>query len=373
VPHGKGQQKEEGKYTTSSDEGSSSDDEDDLLALFANLNMQQKEKLNELIGASHEKDELLDRQEEFLIKENKQHVKVKNAYAQEIEKCENLTKELSICHDTISNLRTENTNLFAKVEKSNVCHDSIVNLKHENASLIAKIDKLNESIASLKTENDKLISKAKDLNDCNVSISNLRNQNVMLHAKIDELNACKPSTSSVDHVTICTRCRDINVDAIHDHLALIKQQNDHIAQLTAKINEHEIENEKFKFARSMLYIGRRPGIKDGIGFQQGSNVKLNAPKDCLILLMARLPWLRITKVTFYILLVILSTRLGEFMLGSLILFLTMLLYTRMRHLALGILPMLKCLKINLLLHQMNLMFHLKPLMLLMCLLTNQAK
>jgi hypothetical protein len=27
----------------------------------------------------------------------------------------------------------------------------------------------------------------------------------------------------------------------------------------------------------MLYNGRRPGIKDGIGFQQGSNVKLNAP------------------------------------------------------------------------------------------------
>jgi hypothetical protein len=28
----------------------------------------------------------------------------------------------------------------------------------------------------------------------------------------------------------------------------------------------------------MLYSGRRPGIKDGIGFQQGRNVKLNAPK-----------------------------------------------------------------------------------------------
>jgi hypothetical protein len=224
-----------------------------ICLVFCQLNMQQKEKLNELIGAIHEKDELLDSQEEFLIKENKKHVKVKNAYAQEIEKCENLTKDLSICHDTISNLRTENVNLIAKVEKSNVCHDSIVNLKHENASLIAKIDKLNESIVSLKTENDKLISKAKDLNVCNISISNLRNENAMLHAKIDELNACKPSTSSVDHVTICTRCRDINVNVIHDHLALIKQQNDHIAQLTAKINEHEIENEKFKFARSMLY------------------------------------------------------------------------------------------------------------------------
>jgi hypothetical protein len=59
------------KYTTSSDDGSSSEDEDDLLALFANLNMQQKEKLNELIGVIHNKDELLDSQEEFLIKENK--------------------------------------------------------------------------------------------------------------------------------------------------------------------------------------------------------------------------------------------------------------------------------------------------------------
>jgi hypothetical protein len=254
------------KYTTSSDEGSSSDNEDDLLALFANLNMQQKEKLNELIGAIHEKDELLDSQEEFLIKENKKHVKVKNAYAQEVEKNENLFKELSICHDTISNLRNENAKLLAKVEKLNVCDDSIANLKNDNASLIAKIDKLNESISSLKIENDKLIVKAKDLNICNDSISCLRNENATLYAKIEELRSCKPSTSTIEHISICNRCRDINVDAIHDHLALIKQQNDHIAQLTSKINEHEIENEKFKFARSMLYNGRCPGIKDGIGF-----------------------------------------------------------------------------------------------------------
>jgi hypothetical protein len=159
-----------------------------------------------------------------------------------------------------------------------ICHDSITNLRNENASLKAKIDKLNESISSLRTENASLISKAKELNVCIDSISCLRNENAILHAKIDELNVCKPSTSIVDHITICTRCRDVNVEAIHGHLALIKQQNDHIAQLTTKINEHEIENENFKFARSMLYSGRRPGIKDGIVFQQGSNVKLNAPK-----------------------------------------------------------------------------------------------
>jgi hypothetical protein len=90
-----------------------------------------------LIGAIHEKDELLDSQEEFLIKENKTHVKIKNAYAQEVHKNENLTKELSICYDSITSLR------------------------NEDANLIAKIDKLNESISSLRTENASLVSKVK--------------------------------------------------------------------------------------------------------------------------------------------------------------------------------------------------------------------
>jgi monoamine oxidase len=94
--------------------------------------------LNELIGAIHEKDELLDSQEEFLIKENKKHVKVKNAYAREIEKCEKLASELSICLDAVSDLRTENAKLLAKAEKLNVYDDSLVNLKNDNASLNAK-------------------------------------------------------------------------------------------------------------------------------------------------------------------------------------------------------------------------------------------
>jgi hypothetical protein len=110
------------KYATSSDEDNSSDEEDNLRTLFANLNMQQKEKLNELISAIHEKDELLDSQEDFLIKENKKHVKVKNAYALEIEKCEKLSSELSTCRDIIANLRNENARLIAKVD-SNVCDD----------------------------------------------------------------------------------------------------------------------------------------------------------------------------------------------------------------------------------------------------------
>jgi hypothetical protein len=97
---------------------------------------------------------------------------LKNAYALEVEKCMNLSKELNICNDSISCLRTENDNLIAKIG----------------------------------------------------------------------VNASNVSTSTIEHVTICTRCRDVNIDAMNDHLVMIKEQNDHIAKLNAKIAEHELEN-----------------------------------------------------------------------------------------------------------------------------------
>jgi transcription initiation factor IIF auxiliary subunit len=202
------------KYTTSDDEGSSSDNEDDLTSLFPNLTKDQKKKINELIESINEKDDLLECQEDLLVKENKKFVKLKNAYALEVEKCEILSKELNMCNDSISCLKIENDNLIAKIE---------------------------------------------------------------------ELNICKSSTSTVEHITICTRCRDANIDAMDNHIAMIKEQNDHIDKLNAKIAENELEIENFKFARNLLYNGRRPGIKEGIGFEQGSqsNIKLNAPKNKL--------------------------------------------------------------------------------------------
>jgi hypothetical protein len=201
----------EGSSSDDNDEGSSSNDNDDLTSFFAKLTKDQKKKINELIETINEKDDILECQEDLLVKENKKIIKLKDVYALEVEKCENLSKELIICNDSISCLRTENNNLIAKIE---------------------------------------------------------------------ELNACKPSTSTIEHVIICTRCRDVNIDAMNNHLAMIKEQNDHIAKLNAKIAEHELENDNIKFARSMLYNGRRPGVKDDIGFQQGSqsNIKLNAPR-----------------------------------------------------------------------------------------------
>jgi hypothetical protein len=203
------------------------------------------------------------------------------------------------------------------------------------------------------------------LNVCNESISYLRDENAMLKSKKDELNVCKPSTSTVDHVTIYTRCRDVNVDAIYDHLALIKQQNDHIAQVTAKINEHEIENKKFKFARSMLYYGRHPGIKDDIGFQQGSNVKLNAPKRLSNFVKGKAPMVQNNEGYILYPAGYPQHKIRRIMVRKLIMFLIMHLCIRTRLVALGNQPMLNCLKRKLLLHQMNLTFHLRLLMHLM--------
>src|SRR5688500_17056384 len=85
-------------------------------------------------------------------------------------------------------------------------------------------------------------------------------------------------------------------------------------------------------------------------------------KICLTLLKARLPCLRITRVTFCTLPVIPRAKLGEFTLGSLTLALTMLLCIGVRHLALGNQPVPSCLERKLLMHQMNIAFHLRLLM-----------
>jgi hypothetical protein len=83
------------------------------------------------------------------------------------------------------------------------------------------------------------------------------------------LNVAHASTSTVEHVSIFTRYKNVDVDALIDNFVLIKSINEHIATLDAKIVEHELENENFKFAKTVLYNGRCPNIKDGVGFQSG--------------------------------------------------------------------------------------------------------
>jgi SMC interacting uncharacterized protein involved in chromosome segregation len=67
-----------------------------LTSLFANLTKEQKKKINELIETINEKEDILECLEDLLVKKNKKFVKLKEAYALEVEKCENLSKELNI-------------------------------------------------------------------------------------------------------------------------------------------------------------------------------------------------------------------------------------------------------------------------------------
>jgi hypothetical protein len=77
-------------YTTSDYEGNSNEKDDDLSSLFANLTIEQKEKINELVKTINEKYEILECQEDLLVKENKKFVKLKDAFALEVEKCKKL-------------------------------------------------------------------------------------------------------------------------------------------------------------------------------------------------------------------------------------------------------------------------------------------
>ena len=124
----------------------------------------------------------------------------------------------------------------------------------------------------------------------------------------------------------------------------------------------------------MLYSGRRPDIKDGIGFQQGGNVKINAPPKRLsnfvkgkapmphdnegyILYPVGYPEHKIRRI---------HSRKSQS--GSNHAFMYNSEASSSRQSTRAKLP-----KKKLLLHQMNITFHLRLLMHPMCSLTNQAK
>jgi hypothetical protein len=183
------------KYTSSSDE-ESSDDEVDYSSLFKGLDRTKVEKINELIDALNEKDRLLEKQEDILYEEHDKFVSVQKSLALEIKRNEMVSSELSVCH---------------------------------------------ESVSSLKSLNDEL------------------------NAKLEEVNK---TSSCVEHVVICNRCKDFDVDACDDHLISITKLNDEVANLNAQLKTCKINFDKLKFARDAYSVGRHPSIKDGLGFRK---------------------------------------------------------------------------------------------------------
>jgi hypothetical protein len=153
-----------------------------------------------------------------------------------------------------------------------------------------KVDKINELIDAL-NEKDKLLEKQEDilyeahdkfisvqkslaleikrnemlsseLSTCHESISSLKNLNDEINAKLEKASA---TSSSVEHVVICDRCKDINLDK---HVTTIVNLNDEVASLNAQLKTCKDDFEKLKFASDAYTIGRHPSIKDGLGFRK---------------------------------------------------------------------------------------------------------
>src|SRR6187455_1120340 len=156
-----------------------------------------------------------------------------------------------------------------------------------------KIDKINELIDAL-NEKDRLLEKQEDLlyeehdkfveaqksyalevkrnevlsselSSCHETIATLKSVNDDLNAKLE---VASKSNSCVEHVEICTRCKDFDVDDCSDHLVSISKLTEELASLNAQLKTSKNEFDKLKFARDAYTIGRHPSIKDGLGFKR---------------------------------------------------------------------------------------------------------
>ena len=91
----------------------------------------------------------------------------------------------------------------------------------------------------------------------------LKSLNDKLNTKLEEAK----TSSCVEHVIICNRCKDFDVDACDEHLISITKLNDEVASLNVQLKTCKVNFDKLKFARDAYSIGRH-SIKDGLGFRK---------------------------------------------------------------------------------------------------------
>jgi hypothetical protein len=116
---------------------------------------------------------------------------------------------------------------------------------------------------ALEIKRNELLSS--DLFICNESISSLKILNDDLNAKLEVVNKSSPC---VEHIVICNRCKDFNIDACDEHLISISKLNDEVESLNAQLKTCKSDFDKLKFARDAYTVGRHPSIKDELGFKR---------------------------------------------------------------------------------------------------------
>jgi hypothetical protein len=156
----------------------------------------------------------------------------------------------------------------AKVEKINELIDALNEkdrlLEKQEDILYEEHDKFISVQKSLALEIKRNEMLSSELSIWHESVSSLKSLNDELNAKLEEVK----TSSCVEHVIICNRCKDFDVDACDEHLISITKLNDEVASLNAQLKTCKINFDKLKFAMDAYTVGRHPSIKDGLGFQR---------------------------------------------------------------------------------------------------------
>jgi hypothetical protein len=157
----------------------------------------------------------------------------------------------------------------AKVEKINELIDALNEkdrlLEKQEDILYEEHDKFISVQKSLALEIKRNEMLSSELSACHETVSSLKSVNDDLNAKLEEANK---SSSCVEHVSICNRCKDFDVDACDEHLMSITKLNDEVASLNAQLKTCKTNFDQLKFARDAYTVGRHPSIKDGLGFRK---------------------------------------------------------------------------------------------------------
>jgi hypothetical protein len=157
----------------------------------------------------------------------------------------------------------------AKVEKINELIDALNAkdrlLEKQEDILYEEHDKFVSVQKSLALETKRNGILSSELSACHETISSLKTFNDDLNAKLEVANK---SSSCVEHVVICNRCKDFDINACDEHLSSITKLNDEVASLNAQLKTCKVDFDKLKFARDAYTVGRHPSINDGHGFRK---------------------------------------------------------------------------------------------------------
>jgi predicted RNase H-like nuclease (RuvC/YqgF family) len=123
-------------------------------------------------------------------------------------------------------------------------------LEKQEDILYEELDKFVSAQKSLALEIKRNEMLSSELSAYHETVSSLKSVNDDLNAKLEEANK---SISCVEHVSICNRCKDFDVDACDEHLMSITKLNDEVASLNAQLKTCKINFDQLKFARDVSH------------------------------------------------------------------------------------------------------------------------